>query len=132
MILLIQQLFHIPNSVLAKSAIIPLPGTFTSNIFQSNLKQAILQNHISLSSYLLSEIFNEMFEQNINVHSYYTRQRNKLHVPKYRLNITLKHVSYLGVILWNAVFDKTDINCSIVTFKQRVKRFSLYNAYSIY
>ena len=41
---------------------------------------------------MLSEIFNEMFEQNINVHSYHTRQRNKLHVPKYRLNITLKHI----------------------------------------
>ena len=54
-----------------------------------------------------------------------TRQRNKLHVTKFRLNITLKHVSYLGVVLWNAILDKTDINCSIVTFKQRVKRFLL-------
>ena len=74
---------------------------------------------------MLSEICNEMFQRNINVHSYHTRQRNKLHVPKYRLNITLKHVSYLGVILWNAILDKTDINCSIVTFKQRVKRLLL-------
>ena len=33
-------------------------------------------------NYMLSEIFNEIFEQNINVHSYHTRQRNKLHLPK--------------------------------------------------
>ena len=59
---------------------------------------------------MLPEILNKMFEQNTTVHSHHTHQRNKLHVPsKYRLNITLKHVSYLGVILWTAILDKTDI-----------------------
>ena len=41
---------------------------------------------------MLSEIFNEMFEQNIKVHNYHTRQRNKLHVTKFRLNIHLKYI----------------------------------------
>ena len=39
-------------------------------------------------------IFNEMFSCNVN-----TRQRSKMNVPKRRLGIALKHISYQGVLL---------------------------------
>ena len=72
-------------------------------------------------------IFNEMFSCNVNIYQYNTRQRSKMYVPKRRLAIALKHISYQGVLLWNSVLDKLEINCSIVTFKRNMIKYLLYN-----
>ena len=54
-------------------------------------------------------------------------KRNKLHVPKCKLAVTQKYVAYQGVILWNNMYNTIDINCSIVTFKRKLRNYLLHN-----
>ena len=63
----------------------------------------------------LPTIFNNMFNKNIDVHPYPTRQCYKLHLPKSK---TTASVKYNGVIIWNSICDKVDYDCNIILFKQ--------------
>ena len=76
---------------------------------------------------MLPVFFNEIFTCNIDIHNYATRQRNKLHVPKCKLAVMQKYVAYQGVILWNNIYNTIDINCSIVTFKRKLRNYLLHN-----
>lgn len=76
---------------------------------------------------MLPDIFNLMFTCNKDVHSYNTRQRNKLHVPKVHNDAMQRTLRYKGVYLWNCYYDKVVHNCSIGTYKNNLKTYLLNN-----
>ena len=72
-------------------------------------------------------LFNDIFVKNYTIHEYSTRQYNLLHVPKVNLNAFKKTIRYMGVFLWNSVSKVSNINCSVVSFKQTIKKYLLTN-----
>ena len=75
----------------------------------------------------LPSLFNDIFVKNYTIHEYSTRQYNLLHVPKVKTSAFKKTIRYMGVSLWNSVSNVLNINCSVVTFKQIVKKYLLTN-----
>ena len=75
----------------------------------------------------LLDVFNDMFSYNCNIHDHNTRMSTGIHIPVIRLNIAKRFIRYSGVILWNRIIGKIDINCTIYTFKRQLKRFLLYS-----
>ena len=71
---------------------------------------------------LLPSTFNDMFEINANVHSYSTRQRNKLHVPVAKYKCLQLSVRCKGVSVWNIISSKLDIYCSIFSYKSALRK----------
>ena len=76
---------------------------------------------------ILPKIFDNLFICNKDIHKYYTRQFNKLHIPKVNLSGSKKSISNEGVIIWNFVSDKIVYNCSLLTYKHNLKNYLLYN-----
>ena len=75
----------------------------------------------------LPSIFNNVFNKNIDVHPYPTRQCYKLHLPKSKTTALQKSVKYNGVIIWNCICDKVDNDWNIILFKKRVKQYLITN-----
>ena len=76
---------------------------------------------------IFPKIFDNLFICNKDIHKYYTRQFNKLHIPKVNLSGSKKSISNEGVIIWNFVSDKIVYNCSLLTYKHNLKNYLLYN-----
>ncbi len=74
---------------------------------------------------LLPLIFENMFVQNTAICSYNTRQSNKLQIPKYKTTAIHKTICYTGVKLWNTIIDHLTINCTIFTFKWKLRKYLL-------
>ena len=65
----------------------------------------------------------DMFVNNSQVHSHYTRQHNLLHVPRFRTEIGKRSFNYQAVIIWNLIFKHIVVEIGIGTFKRRLKTF---------
>ena len=72
---------------------------------------------------LLAECFTGFFIKNSEIHSYATRQAEKMHVPKYNKTAAQKIVRYRCVKVWNYVSTIMSTQCSIISFKYNLKSF---------
>ena len=68
-------------------------------------------------------VFSELFTFNHDIHSYETRQAQKLHVPIARTNYMSRCISVKGVQIWNKLHDHVNYNCSLLTYKVKLKIF---------
>jgi hypothetical protein len=75
----------------------------------------------------LPDIFNELFIRNKDVHTYSTRQSEQLHVPKANLSTYQRCIKYVGVIIWNFIMRQLNTDCSLVTYKYKLKHYLLCN-----
>ncbi len=80
----------------------------------------------------LPSMFNEMFQLNQNIHEHYTRQQNKLHVPRPNTTAVSKSIRYRGVFLWNTLSTNFKTNVTLFTFKKELKRYLLDNDITVY
>ena len=65
--------------------------------------------------------FNDMFIYNSSIHTHDTRQNDEIHVPIIRSNLLKMSVRYQGVTSWNTLSKSLVINCTLFTFKKRLK-----------
>ena len=77
---------------------------------------------------LLPSMFQEMFTLNRDIHTYATRLSKHFHVPACRTNISKMSLRYQGSVFWNKLLVCIDIECSIGTFKKRVKANLMNNS----
>ena len=75
----------------------------------------------------LPNIFNQMFTRNEDLHNYFTRQSNKLHVPVSKLSAVYRTMKYKGVSFWNVMSTKINNNCKINTYKHNLKTYLISN-----
>ena len=61
------------------------------------------------------EIFTSFFQCNSSVHGYSTRQREYLHAPPVKSNLSQFSIRYRGVVVWNAIL-KSKINPDVSEF----------------
>ena len=76
---------------------------------------------------LLPSLFDTMFVLNTEIHGHFTRQYNCYHSPVWRLEVRRRTISVQGPYFWNLIRKKIDCNCSISTFKFRIKSFLINN-----
>ena len=77
---------------------------------------------------LLPTLFSDMFEKNSNVHNYPTRHSHNLRVTSnHKTKLSEQFIRTAAVSLWNHISLNTDTNCSICTFKYKLKRYLLYH-----
>jgi hypothetical protein len=69
----------------------------------------------------------DMFQSNVSIHQYNTRQRSQYHVPICHDNISQNNIRYKGVLIWNTITTSIDYHCSYHTFKKHVRNFILQN-----
>ena len=74
-------------------------------------------------NYMLPDVFESMFTFNSDVHSYDTRQRTLLHVPRPGNALAKKSFKYLAVLIWNTICENIIINIGIGAFKRNLKEF---------
>ncbi len=72
---------------------------------------------------LLPDVMNELYTPNNEIHSYYTRQCNMLHLNKGTINVYTKSFRFISSLIWNYIQTKFDVNVPISKFK---KVFKLY------
>ena len=70
----------------------------------------------------LPNTFDDMFTFNRSVHVHYTRQCKELHVPIIHSNLVKMSIRYIGVITWNKASRYMMLNCTLDTFKRRLRR----------
>ena len=71
-------------------------------------------------------IFQDMFILNSAIHSHNTRQHSELHVPRVCSNILKMSIRYAAVIIWNKASRSLNVNCTLNTFKKRLKGSIIY------
>ena len=69
----------------------------------------------------------DMFELNMNVYSYNTRNRAMFHIPLCRTNRSQRTIKYMGSKFWNILASNININCKIGTFKKYLKKYIITN-----
>ena len=68
-----------------------------------------------------------LFVRNCFIHNYNTRNEYKLHLPKTRTKIYQNSITYRGAIAWNYIVDIIPNNCSIHSFKSKLKSYLFVN-----
>ena len=63
-------------------------------------------------------VIKSMFLFNHDVHNYYTRNRNLLHVPMAQTEIVYRTFKHQGVYIWNDILIHIDVNVSFVILKK--------------
>ena len=76
---------------------------------------------------ILPSSFDTMFVLNTEIHGHFTRQYNCYHSPVWRLEVRRRTISVQGPYFWNLIRKRIDCNCSISTFKLRMKAFLINN-----
>ena len=77
-------------------------------------------------------VFNEFFHCNNAVHNYFTRQREYLHVPLEKSNLSQFCIRYRGVTVWNAILkSKINSNCSEYVFSKSLKSSLMEGTFSL-
>ena len=76
----------------------------------------------------LPVIFSDFFNFNFNFYQYETRQRFKLHIPKFNTNLGQETVKYTGALIWNDVLSICDFSNNKSIFKKSIQHhlLSLY------
>ena len=73
---------------------------------------------------LVPEYLSEYFTRNYNIHSYNTRRKNDLHLPKPNLSLGRKTFRYSGSLLYNALPDRIKNAVSLFNFKNLIQKHS--------
>ena len=60
-----------------------------------------------------------------DIHSYYTRNRNNLVIPRYNLAVTQSTWLYRGILDWGSVPDQVKDTDNVGIFKGRLRKFLL-------
>jgi hypothetical protein len=71
----------------------------------------------------LPHIFNDVFIENCSIHSYSTRNANKLRIPRVRTTLADIFIRKTGVKLWNDITENIDTTLSIFSLKKLLKKF---------
>ena len=71
----------------------------------------------------LPKYFSTLFQQNLALHSYETRQSYLYHVPMTKTNILQRSIRFKGVQLWNNLQYKINPDISLPCFKKKLKWF---------
>ena len=67
----------------------------------------------------------DMFENNVNIHQYSTRQSGMLHVPRCRTELGKMSFRYQAVVIWNKIYSNIKVDVKIGTFKHHLKKYLL-------
>ena len=78
-----------------------------------------------MSNGMLPSMFEIMFIQTSDVHSYPTRQADLLYVQFAATKRTQRTIRHFGTKLWNTLCNVIQVDCAISTFKQKLKIFLL-------
>ena len=73
---------------------------------------------------LVAECFRGYFTRNSRIHSYNTRRKNNLHLPKPNLSLGRRSFIYSGSLLYNNLPDEIKNAVSLTKFKSLVQRHS--------
>ena len=76
-----------------------------------------------MSNGMLPSMFEIMFIQTSDVHSYPTRQADLLYVQFAAIKRTQRTIRNFGTKLWNTLGNVIQVDCAISTFKQKLKIF---------
>ena len=71
--------------------------------------------------HLVPNIFDNFYTINSDVHPHFTRQSSLLHVAKAKTKPKLTSIRITGVKTFNFYHDIIDMNCSIITYKKKLK-----------
>ena len=75
---------------------------------------------------LLPALFSDMFVNNSDVHSYSTRHAHNLRVTSnHKTKLSEQFIRTAVISIWNHISFIIDTNCSICTFKYKLKRYLL-------
>ena len=80
-----------------------------------------------IEKHIVPSVISEIFVKNSATHTSYTRQSDYLHVPIIKTTTLQKTLLHTGVTIWNYLLNKININCTITTFKHRLKKYLLNN-----
>ena len=86
-------------------------------------KQKILLFMFKYVRGCLPKLFNNCYIRNVDMHSYVTRQQNKLHTHKCRTSSAQKAIRCYGVILWDEFSSKVCIDVGFTCYKRALKHF---------
>jgi hypothetical protein len=73
----------------------------------------------------LPSIFDTMCVKNENVYNYYTRQHNCFKLPIVKTDLRKMSMIYQGPCIWNDLQKTICLNCSVYTFKRKLKQYIL-------
>ena len=72
---------------------------------------------------LVPQTFKDMFTTNEVIHSYPTRHRDNLRLPRGRTAMIHKTFRFKATRIWNEMAGKVDYHCSLPTYKYRIKKY---------
>jgi len=72
---------------------------------------------------LLPLLFDDFFCLNANIHLYYTRRPNALHLPAVRTILRKRSIIFMGPLIWNQLNPDFHILPSVASFKFNYKKF---------
>lgn len=75
----------------------------------------------------LPGMFDNFYTMNNDIHYHNTRQQNALHVPTAHSTLGSKVVRYTGVKIYNYFTKIIDYNCTIITYKKKLKLYMINN-----
>ena len=77
---------------------------------------------------LLPSLFSDIFVKNSDVHNYPTRHAHNLRVTcKHKTKLSEQSIRTAAISIWNHISVNLDNNCSICTFKYKLKKYLLYH-----
>ena len=77
---------------------------------------------------LLPSLFSDMFVKNSDVHNYPTRYAHNLRVTcKHKTKLSEQSIGTAAISIWNHISVNLDTNCSICTFKYKLKKYLIYH-----
>ena len=76
---------------------------------------------------MLPSIFQDMFIQNYDVSNFNTRNKFSLRIPIAKTNTFKNTIRHQGVTEWNQITRLINYNCSIHTFKNRLKNTLIHS-----
>ena len=80
-----------------------------------------------IEKHIVPSVISEMFVKNSATHTNFTRQSDYLHVPIIKTTTLQKTILYTGVTILKYLLNKITMNCTITTFKHRLKKYLLNN-----
>ena len=92
----------------------------------------LIHNRIGVFMYkifykLQPTIINNMYTQNLNVHTHNTRQKHHLHVSTGSSDFYTKSFYCSSILIWNDIMRNVDVSVSLFIFKKDLKLYLLNN-----
>ena len=75
----------------------------------------------------LPPVFDNLYTINNEIHQYSTRLATRIHIPKVRTNLLKHTIRYAGAIIWNHLYNVVPFECSLDTYRKRLKYYNLTN-----